>query len=84
MYRIKTRYYLFLGLLLSGNLLLGQKIVHMNGSYDLDGDKLLEFISLELDPETDVFPTAVRYYEMDVDGYQNLVWEFSPPAGLEG
>ena len=84
MYRIKTRYYLFLGLLLSGNLLLGQKIVHMNGSYDLDGDKLLEFISLELDPETDVFPTVVRYYEMDVDGYQNLVWEFSPPAGLEG
>ena len=50
MYRIKTRYYLFIGLLLSGSLLLGQKIVHMNGSYDLDGDKLLEFISLELDP----------------------------------
>ncbi|MEC8915474.1 MAG: hypothetical protein VYB62_04140, partial [Candidatus Neomarinimicrobiota bacterium] len=56
----------------------------MNGSYDLDGDKRLEFVSLELNPETDVFPTAVRYYEMDVDGYQNLIWEFSPPAGLEG
>jgi len=25
----------------------GQKIVHMNGTYDLDGDALLEFIALE-------------------------------------
>ena len=84
MYRIKSKRCLFPGLLFSGSLLLGQKIIHMNGSYDLDGDKRLEFISLELDPDTDVFPTVVRYYEMDVDGYQNLVWEFSPPAGLEG
>ena len=58
MYRIKSKRCLFLGLLFSGSLLLGQKIIHMNGSYDLDGDKRLEFISLELDPDTDVFPTA--------------------------
>ena len=56
----------------------------MNGSYDLDGDKRLEFIALELDPDKDVFPTAVRYYEMDQDGYQNLVWEFIPPVALNG
>jgi len=57
----------------------GQKIVHMNGTYDLDGDALLEFIALELDPNKDVFPTAVRYYEIDSDGYQTLIWEFTPP-----
>ena len=56
----------------------------MNGSYDLDGDQFLEFISLELEPETDVFPTKVRFYEVDSDGYQSLIWEFKPPVGLEG
>jgi len=62
----------------------GQKIVHMNGTYDLDGDQLLEFIALELDPDEDVFPTSVHYYEIDSDGYQTLVWSFSPPVALEG
>ncbi|HJN97871.1 MAG TPA: VCBS repeat-containing protein, partial [Candidatus Marinimicrobia bacterium] len=62
----------------------GQKIVHMNGTYDLDGDALLEFIALELDPNKDVFPTTVRYYEIDADGYQTLIWEFTPPLALEG
>ena len=37
-----------------------QKIVHLEGSYDLDGDNLLEFISLELDPDKNVFPTVVK------------------------
>ena len=46
---------------------LGQKIVHMDGSFDLDGDNLLEFISLELDPSKNVFPTMVRYNEIDTD-----------------
>ena len=63
---------------------LSQKIVHMNGSYDLDNDKMLEFIALELEPDRDVFPSAVRYYEMDLDGYQNLIWEFIPPVALDG
>jgi len=62
----------------------GQKIAHMNGTYDLDGDQLLEFIALELDPNQDVFPTAVRYYEIDADGYQTLIWEFTPPIALTG
>ena len=62
----------------------GQKIVHMNVTYDLDGDQLLEFIALELDPNQDVFPTVVRYYEIDADGYQTLVWEFTPPITLNG
>ncbi len=62
----------------------GQKIVHMNGTYDLDGDNMLEFLSLEINPDLEVFPTAVRYYEIDSDGYQNLIWEFMPPVALEG
>ena len=62
----------------------GQKIVHMDGSFDLDGDNLLEFISLELDPEKNVFPTMVRYNEIDTDGYQTVVWEFDAPKELDG
>ena len=58
------------------SILFSQKIVHMNGSYDLDDDQFLEFISLELSPNKDVFPTQVRYYEVNSDGYQNLIWEF--------
>ena len=63
--------------------LFSQKIIHMNGTYDLDGDQFLEFISLELNPNKDVFPTQVRYYEVNSDGYQNLIWKFKPPIGLE-
>lgn len=64
--------------------LYGEKIVHMNGTYDLDGDNMLEFLSLEINPDLEVFPTAVRFYEIDSDGYQNLIWEFMPPVALEG
>ena len=60
-----------------------QKIVHMNGTYDLDGDNMLEFIALELNPNKDIFPKLVRYYEIDADGYQTIMWEFIPPVALE-
>ena len=66
------------------SVLLSQKIVHMNGTYDLDGDNMLEFLSLELNPDEDVFPKVVRFYEIDSDGYQTLIWEFIPPTALEG
>ena len=66
------------------SILIGQKIVNMNGTYDLDGDNMLEFISLELNPNKDIFPKLVRYYEIDADGYQSLIWEFIPPVALEG
>ena len=78
-YRFKT---LLIFLMLSS--LFSQKILHMNGTYDLDGDNMLEFLALELDPDKDVFPTAVRFYEIDSDGYQTLIWEFIPPVALEG
>ena len=78
-YRLKT---LLIFLMLSS--LFSQKILHMNGTYDLDGDNMLEFLALELDPDKDVFPTAVRFYEIDSDGYQTLIWEFMPPVALEG
>ena len=38
-------------LLIYCSLVSGQKIINMNGTYDLDGDKMLEFLSLELNPE---------------------------------
>ena len=61
-----------------------QKIVHLEGSYDLDGDNLLEFISLELDPDKNVFPTVIKYNEVDQDGYQSSIWEFDAPRELDG
>ena len=60
--------YFFVALIFSS--LFSQKILQMNGTYDLDGDNMLEFLALELDPNKDVFPTAVRFYEIDSDGYQ--------------
>ena len=66
------------------NLIFGQKIIHMDGSFDLDGDNLLEFISLEIDPEKNVFPTMVRFNEIDNDGYQTVLWEFDAPIDLDG
>ena len=78
-----TRYIFSIILVLFGYIY-GEKIIHMNGAYDLDGDNLLEFIALELKPSLDVFPTSVRYYEIDEDGYQKLIWEFTPPVALEG
>ena len=75
---------LYVFLLISIPPLFGQKIVNMNGTFDLDGDKMLEFVSLELNPKKDVFPNVVRFYEIDSDGYQNIVWEFIPPVTLEG
>ena len=62
---------------------IGQKIVNMNGTYDLDGDNMLEFVALELNPNKDIFPKLVRYYEIDADGYQTIMWEFIPPVALE-
>ena len=79
-YLTKLNVYLFISI----SLLFGQKIVNMNGTFDLDGDKMLEFISLELNPEKDIFPKVVRFYEIDSDGYQNIIWEFIPPVTLEG
>ena len=70
--------------MLALSFLSSQKISHMNGTYDLDGDNMLEFLSLELDPNKDIFPTVVRFYEIDSDGYQTLIWEFMPPVALEG
>ena len=70
--------------ILSLNLIFSQKIIHMDGSFDLDGDNLLEFISLEIDPEKNVFPTMVRFNEIDSDGYQTVLWEFDAPIDLDG
>lgn len=61
-----------------------QKIVHLDGSYDLDGDKWQEFIALELNPDEEYFPSSVQYYEVDDEGYQTKNWEFSPPDELDG
>ena len=66
------------------NILFSNQITHMNGTYDLDGDNFAEFIALEKSITTDLFPSVVRYYEINSDGYQSVIWEFNPPENLEG
>ncbi|MBT4144126.1 MAG: VCBS repeat-containing protein [Candidatus Marinimicrobia bacterium] len=61
-----------------------QKLIHLDGTYDLDGDKWLEFIALGLNPVDEYFPSTVEYYELDEDGYQVKKWEFSPPSEMDG
>ena len=58
-YSIKVKVYL----VMSFSLLFGQKIVNMNGTFDLDGDKMLEFISLELNPKKDTNSTDTKHEE---------------------
>ena len=81
-----NKYFLRLSihLIIYCSILIGQKVVNMNGTYDLDGDNMLEFVALELNPNKDIFPKLVRHYEIDADGYQTIMWEFIPPVALEG
>jgi len=56
----------------------------MVGSYDLDGDDQLEFFALESVPPETNQSTILRQYELDQDGYQDLIWELHAPDGLLG
>ncbi len=56
----------------------------MVGSYDLDADDQLEFITLEGIPPEIHLATVLRHYELDADGYQDLIWELNAPDGLLG
>ncbi len=60
------------------------KIIHMEGTYDLDGDGRLEFASIEIPPVRDHQTSVIRYYEIDEEGYQQLLWELESPDGLLG
>ncbi|MFQ6611591.1 MAG: putative Ig domain-containing protein [Fidelibacterota bacterium] len=60
------------------------KIVHMAGTFDLDGDGLQEFATVEEGIEGDHKISVVRYYELDADGYQRMTWELKAPDGLLG
>ena len=59
-----TKYFfrLSIHLITYWSILIGQKIVNMNGTYDLDGDNKLEFVALELNPNKDIFPKlSIRF-----------------------
>ncbi|MEC8839230.1 MAG: hypothetical protein VYA09_03690, partial [Candidatus Neomarinimicrobiota bacterium] len=51
------------------------KIIDMEGTYDLDGDGQYEFAALEYNRLNGHTISMIRYYEIDIDGYQNLSWE---------
>ena len=60
------------------------KIVDMEGTYDLDGDGQYEFAAVEFNRLNGHTISMIRYYEIDIDGYQNLLWELEMPDGLLG
>ena len=41
------------------------KITHMEGTYDLDGDGFMEFVSVESKTNENNKYSVVRYYELD-------------------
>ena len=56
----------------------------MEGTYDLDGDGLQEFASVESGYSKNKKLSVIRYYELDEDGYQKMDWELEAPDGLFG
>ena len=68
------------------SVLLGKdlQIIHMEGTFDLDDDGLIEFASIEVGRENGKYISMIRYYEIDGDGYQQLNWELAAPDGLLG
>ncbi len=68
------------------SVLLGKdlQIIHMEGTFDLDDDGLIEFASIEVGRENGNYISMIRYYEIDGDGYQQLNWELAAPDGLLG
>ena len=62
----------------------GLKIVHMEGTYDLDGDGLKEFATIESGSVGGKQLSVVRYYEINKNGYQEIGWEFEAPEGVLG
>ena len=60
------------------------KIIDMEGTYDLDRDGQYEFAALEYNRFNGDAISMIRYYEIDIDGYQNLSWELEMPDGLLG
>ena len=62
----------------------GLKIVHMEGTYDLDGDGLKEFAAIESGSIGGKQISVIRYYEINKEGYQEINWEFEAPDGVLG
>jgi len=62
----------------------GLRVVHMEGTYDLDGDGLQEFATVEKGFLNNNGVSLIRYYEINNDGYQQMNWELKAPDGLLG
>jgi len=60
------------------------KILHMEGTFDIDEDGQYEFATVEFDRMNGHSISMIRYYEIDIDGFQNLTWELELPDGLLG
>jgi len=59
-------------------------VLHLEGTYDLDGDGFLEYITVEEPHTTNNLTTRLQLYEIDNAGRQELLWELSVPDGELG
>ena len=80
MMRMISKFILLMAMLSGKDL----QIIHMEGTFDLDGDGLIEFATVEIGQENGRSVSMIRYYEIDGDGYQQLNWELAAPDGLLG
>ncbi len=80
MMRMISKFILLMAMLSGKDL----QIIHMEGTFDLDGDGLIEFAAVEIGQENGRSVSMIRYYEIDGDGYQQLNWELAAPDGLLG
>ncbi len=76
------RKFIYIALLFTFSQAQQYKITHMEGTYDLDGDGFMEFVSVESKTNENNKYSVVRYYELDDNGYQQLEWELEAPDGL--
>jgi hypothetical protein len=78
--------FITIGLLFLGTWLYSQElqVLHLEGTYDLDGDDLQEFATIESGTRQGQPLQVIRYYELDAAGFQQLLWELEAPPGKLG
>ncbi len=59
-------------------------VLHLDGTYDLDGDGHLEFMTIQEPHADNNLMTQIQLFEIDDAGRQDLLWELSVPDGTLG
>lgn len=77
---IRLFVYLFCAVLIADE----SRVLHLEGTYDLDGDGKLEFIAIQEPTPDNNLMTQIQLFEIDGAGRQELLWELDMPDGTLG